>query len=172
MLFSKSLLNLNLYILNMIQRKQSIFLLIVAVLMSWTLIRPYAELVLSDGYTLVFYSLFIEKHATALEAENIKYTVPLFLLILVTASLNLVNIFLYTRRILQIRLCLASAVLLVLITLTMLYYFTMARYSNDYTLHAFRLAAIFPIIGIVMNFLAFQGINHDQEIIKSYDRIR
>jgi hypothetical protein len=172
MLFSKSLLNLNLYTLNMIQRKQSIFLLIVAVLMSWTLVRPYAQLVLSDGYTLVFYSLFIEKHATILEVENIKYTVPLFLLVLATASLNLVNIFLFTRRILQIRLCLASAVLLVLITLTMLYYYTMARYSNDYTGHEYRLAAIFPIIGIIMNFLAFRGISHDEELIKSYDRIR
>jgi hypothetical protein len=172
MLFSKSLLNLNLYTLSMIQRKQSIFLLIVTVLMSWTLVRPYAELVLSDGYTLVFYSLFIEKHATVLETEIIKYTVPLFVLILATASLNLLNIFLYTRRILQIRLCLASAVLLLLITLTMLYYYTMARYSNDYTLHAYRLAAIFPILGIIMNFLAFRGINHDQALIKSYDRIR
>ena len=156
----------------MIQRKQSIFLLVVAVLMSWTLVRPYAQLVLRDGYTLVFYSLFIEKHATILETENIKYTVPLFLLILATASINLVNIFLYTRRILQIRLCIVSAVLLVLITLTMFYYYTMTRYTNEYSMHAYRLAAIFPIIGIIMNFLAFRGINHDEELVKSYDRIR
>ncbi len=156
----------------MIQRKQSIFLLLVAVMMSWTLIRPYAQLGLKDGYTLVFYSLFVEKHATITQTENIKYTVPLFLLILITGSLNFVNIFLYSRRIVQARLCIISAILLIFIALTMLYYYTMARYSYDYSTHAYRLAAVFPIVGIIMNFLAFRGINQDEALVKSYDRIR
>jgi hypothetical protein len=172
MLFSKSLLNLNIYKQNMIQRKQSIFLLIVAVMMSWSLIRPYAQLALRDGNSLVFFSLGIEKHANMIAPEYIKYTVPLFVLILLTGALNLINIFLYTRRILQIRLCIVSAVLLIIITLTMLYYYTMAKYSNDYYFHTYRLAAIFPLIGIIMNFLAFRGINHDEALVKSYDRIR
>lgn len=172
MLFSKSLLNLILYIHIMIQRKQSIFLFLVVVLMSWTVVRPYAQLALRDGSALVFVSFGIEKHVTMLGIEYIKYTVPLFLLILITGCLNLVNIFLFNRRIVQIRLCIVSAVLLVFITLTMLYYYTMARYSYDYSFHTYRLAAIFPLIGIIMNFLAFRGINHDEALVKSYDRIR
>jgi hypothetical protein len=156
----------------MIQRKQSIFLLVVAVMMSWSLVRPYAQLVLKNGDSLVFYSLGIEKQANAVASEFIKYSVPLFLLILVTGALNLVNIFLYSRRIFQMRLCIVSAVLLIIISLTMLYYYTVTKYSNDYILHWYKLAAVFPFIGIIMNFLAFRGISHDQELIKSYDRIR
>jgi hypothetical protein len=172
MLFSKSLLNLILYFQLMIQRKQSIFLLVVAVLMSWALIRPYAQLVLEDGTSLTFYGLGIEKQATDIQPEYIKYTVSLFLLILLTGSVNLINIFLFNRRIVQIRLCIVSAVLLILITLTMLFHYTMAKYSYDYTRNAYRLAAIFPIIGIIMNFLAFRGIHQDEALVKSYDRIR
>jgi hypothetical protein len=135
----------------MIQRKQSVYLLLVAVLMSWTLLRPYAEMVLRDGYTLVFYSLSIQKHSTIQEFEYLKYTVPLFLLILLTGTVNLVNIFLFNRRLVQIRLCIAS---------------------YDYMRHTFRLAAIFPIFGIIMNFLASRGIHQDEMLVKSYDRIR
>jgi uncharacterized membrane protein len=156
----------------MIQRKQSIYLLLVAVMMSWTLLRPYAEMVLRDGYTLIFYGLSIKKHSTLNEFEYLKYTAPLFLLILITGSLNLVNIFLFNRRILQIRLCIASVILLAFILLTMLYYDTMARSTYDYTLHTFRLAAIFPIIGIILNFLAYRAIHGDELLVKSYDRIR
>lgn len=156
----------------MIQRKQSIFLLAVAVLMSWTLIRPYAHIVLKAGGSLVFYGLGVEKQVHNLESEYIKYTVHLFILILITGLMNLLNIFLFNRRIIQIRLCIVSAVLLVIIELSMVYYYTMAKYAYEYLSHYYRLAAIFPIIGIIMNFLAFRSINQDEALVKSYDRIR
>ncbi len=101
----------------MIQRKQSVYLLLVAVLMSWLLIRPYAEISINrwpDAHFSQPWSLRI--YSAPHESEYIKYTMPLVLLvILITGALNFVNIFFYNRRILQIRLCIISAVLLVII---------------------------------------------------------
>ena len=156
----------------MIQRKQSVYLLLVAVLMSWLLIRPYAEVTLLDGRMLIFHSLNIKDYSTPHDFVNYKYTIPLVLLVFLTGVLNFVNIFLFGRRILQIRLCVVSSVLLVMILLSMLYYYIMILHTVDRTLHVFRVAAIFPIIGIIFNFLAYRAIHQDEMLVKSYDRIR
>ncbi len=144
MMFSKSLLNLILIHFIMIQRKQSVYLLLVAVMMSWLLIRPYAEITLVDGRMLIFHSLAIRNYSTHHDYVKYMYTFPLALIVFLTGILNFVNIFLFHRRILQIRLCVASSVLLVLILLTMLYYYVMIRNSMEHSLHAFRVACHIP----------------------------
>lgn len=156
----------------MIQRKQSVYLLLVAVIMSWLLIRPYAEITLMDGRMLIFHTLAIKSYSTPQDFVNFKYTIPLVLLVVLTGALNFVNIFLFSKRLLQIRLCVISAFMLILVLLTMLYYYFTIRNSMEHTLHVFRVAAIFPIIGIIFNFLAYRAIHQDEMLVKSYDRIR
>jgi hypothetical protein len=156
----------------MIQRKQSVFLLLVAVMMSWLLVRPYAEIALIDSRMLIFNSTAIRNYTTPQDYSYFRYTISLALLVLLTGALNFVNIFLFSRRILQIRLCIISAGLLVVILLTMLYYYFVTMRSVEHTFHAFRVAAIFPIMGIIFNFLAYRAIHQDEMLVKSYDRIR
>ena len=121
----------------MIQRKQSIYLLLVTVLMSFLLIRPYAELALIDGQTLVFHSLLLEITSNPHESVNISnIQCRLFLLVLLTGSSEFCqHIFYYNRRILQIRLCIVSAVLLVLIMLIMFIIITRCKNTLEY-IHA------------------------------------
>jgi len=156
----------------MIQRKQSVYLLLVAVMMSWMFIRPYAEISIMDGRMLIFHSASIRSYTTPHEFTYFRYTIPLVLLVLITGFLNFANIFLYTRRILQIRLSIISAGLLVVIMGTMVYYYFLTMHTTEHTLHEFRVAAIFPIIGIILNFLAYRAIHQDEMLVKSYDRIR
>jgi len=155
----------------MIQRKQSVYLLLVAVLMSWLLVQPYAQIELADGRMLLFKSMVI-KSTTTESVVNFKYTFLLVILVIVTGALNFVNIFLFSRRIFQIRLCVVSAVLLILILLTMLYHYFMIKNTMENTLHVFRLAAIFPAIGLILNIMAYRAIHQDEMLVKSYDRIR
>ncbi len=156
----------------MIQRKQSVYLFLVAIIMSWLLVRPYAEIVLVDGRSLIFHSLVIKSYSIPNIIENFKYTIPLALLVFLTGALNFVNIFLFNRRIIQMRLCLLSLSMLILIILTMTIYYFMIRSSMDFKLHFLRMAAGFPILGIVFNFLAYKSIQQDEMLVKSYDRIR
>jgi hypothetical protein len=156
----------------MIQRKQSVYLLLVAVLMSWLFIRPYAEIALTSGRMLIFHCPAIRNYSTPENYDYFRYTIPLVLLVFLTGVLNFVNIFLFSRRLLQIRLCIISSVVLVVILATMLYYYFITLNSVEHTLHKFRIAAIFPIIGIIFNFLAYRAIHQDEMLVKSYDRIR
>jgi hypothetical protein len=156
----------------MIQRKQSVYLLLVAVMMSWLLVRPYAEIALINGRMLIFHSPVIRNYFTPHDYEYFKYTIPLVILVFMTGALNFVNIFLFSRRLLQIRLCIISAGLLVVVLLTMIYYYFSVMNSVKQTMHIFRVAAIFPIIGIILNFLAYRAIHQDEMLVKSYDRIR
>jgi hypothetical protein len=156
----------------MIQRKQSVYLLLVAVMMSWLLVRPYAEITLINSQMLIFHSPAIRNYSTPHDYTYFRYTIPLVLLVFLTGVLNFVNIFLFSRRILQIRLSIISAGLLVVILLTMVYYYFVTLHSVEHNLHAFRVAAVFPIIGIIFNFLAYRAIHQDEMLVKSYDRIR
>lgn len=156
----------------MIQRKQSVYLLLVAVIMSWLLVRPYAEIALVDGRALIFHSLVIKSYSVPNVIENFRYTIPLALLVFLTGALNFVNIFLFNRRIIQMRLCLISLGMLILILLTMIFYYFMIRNSLDHKLHFLRMAAGFPFLGIIFNFLAYRAIQQDEMLVKSYDRLR
>jgi hypothetical protein len=156
----------------MIQRVQSIYLLLVTILMSFLLMRPYAEITLTQGQALIFHSLTIERYTPPDTFEKYRTTLPLFLMIIITGAVSFANIFLFNRRIVQIRLCFVSFILLAVILIIMFIYYSSARGALDYTLHVFRLAAVFPILAIVMTFLAYRAINHDELLVSSYKRIR
>ena len=156
----------------MIQRVQSIYLLLITILMSFLLARPYAELILKDGNSLVFNTLSIKKYTTSENYEKYKKTMPLFLLVVITGALCFVNIFFFQKRLLQIRICMISFILLMIILIIMFIYYSSARNVLDHSLHTFRLAVIFPIIAIIMNFLAYRAIHHDEMLVNSYNRIR
>jgi hypothetical protein len=156
----------------MIQRKQSIYLLLVTIMMSFVLIRPYAELSLKDGKTLVFQSLSIKMYSGPQEYIKYKNTLPLFLAVIFAGALSFINIFYYNRRILQIRLCIINYILLISILIIMFIYYYSLRTEMDNIRHAFRLAGVYPIIGIIMNFLAYRAIHQDELLVTSYNRLR
>ncbi len=156
----------------MIQRVQSVYLLLVTVLMSFLLVRPYAEIKIADGNRLMFYSWSVQKQISEQDPETFKNTMPLFLLVIITGMLNFINIFFFNRRLLQIRLCIVSVIILVLMLILMFMYYSGARSLPDQTVHAFRLAMILPILAMIMNFMAYRGIHHDELLVNSYNRIR
>jgi len=149
-----------------------VYLLLVTVLMSLLLVRPYAEIRIADANRIMFYSWSIQKHTSEQDHETFRNTLPLALLIVITGALNFINIFFFNRRLLQIRLCIVSAFILVLMLILMFMYYTGARSSTDHILHAFRLAVIFPIMAIIMNFMAYRAIHRDEMLVNSYNHIR
>jgi hypothetical protein len=156
----------------MIQRVQSIYLLLVTILMSFTLVKPYAGFTLIDGQ-----SLLLKAHVITIQSgENVistyKTTIPVIFLVLVAGFLSFFTIFFYHRRILQIRLTLLTMVLIVILTGAMLaYYFTVKNSFTDET-STLRLSMAFPVLALIFCTMAIRGIRHDELLVKSYDRIR
>ncbi len=152
----------------MIQRIQTLFLLGAAVFLAFMLFMPLAEILTADG---VYHT--VESGGLKTESgEVLVPTLPVLILILVTALLLLINIFLFRKRKLQIRLCVYSIVLCFgLIGLLYYYWVVMFRQINveHYWL---RIPVVFPVVAIILIYLAFRGIRRDEILVRSIEKIR
>lgn len=152
----------------MIQRIQTIYLLIAVVLSVVCLCMQVGALTDGDGTVTGMYNLFL---AYPNGAKNF-VTWPLFVVLLLSAAIALYAIFMYANRMLQLRFCLFSMLLIVG------WYILYAVYAHlllpDSSAAAFSpsVAAVFPLVSILMLFLARRAIFADEELVRAADRIR
>lgn len=156
----------------MIQRVQSVYLLLVTVVMSFLIVSPYAKMKDTDNRTLVFKSHAIVIEAESGEPQTYKNTVAVISLTLLTSLISFVCIFLYNRRLIQIRICILNTILLIILMAVMFLYYIITR-DNLNLLHPnFEISAIFPMISVVLTILAYRAIRHDDMLVNSFDRLR
>jgi hypothetical protein len=157
----------------MIQRSQSVYLLLVTVLMSFLLIRPYAEIKLAEGQSLAFHAHVIKMDTGNDISSVYKTTIPVIALVLITSLISFVNIFLYNRRIVQIRICVINSVLLIILLLIMFTYYSSVRGGSLAVIHyTLRIPMIFPFMSVIFNLMAYRAIQHDELLVNSYKRMR
>jgi len=156
----------------MIQRVQSVYLLLITVLMSFLLITTYADLKLDDGTELVFKSYSITKLSPDSSISVYKSTVPVVFLVLVIGLLSLFTIFVYNRRIIQIRLSIVNIFLILVLIVSMLVYYLVARNAFPDGKFNFRMPMIYPVLSLIFCYMALKGIRHDELLVNSYKRIR
>lgn len=152
----------------MIQRIQTLYLLAVAALMAAAIFTP-----------LAYFAAGVEEYklfAFALKSATAEYsTIYMGVIVALAAIVPLVNIFLFKNRLLQIRLCAVELVLLLGSAVFMaLYYFLSNRMFSqlEFSAHGMHIAIIFPIIAIILDYLALRAIFKDEMLVKSLDRIR
>ena len=154
----------------MIQRIQSLFLMAAAIFSGISIKAPLSEFTMKNGDLVRLYS-----HGLYNITENISLhlnTLVLAVLIIATTLINLVVIFIYKRRVLQMRLCVYNILLTIAIIGVHLYFHFMLKKNLDFASSSFSIAAIFPIVNIILIFQAFRAIRRDDLLIKSYDRLR
>ena len=156
----------------MIQRVQSIYLLVVTILMSFLLIMPYASMELPGDQQLLFKSAGIQLISTANVVSVYNSTIPLISLVVIAGIYSFCIIFFYNYRILQIRLILVNLVLIVFLIIIMLYHCFDAKSDFEGEKLLFRIGMSFPVICLVFSFMAIRGIRHDEMLVNSYNRIR
>jgi hypothetical protein len=156
----------------MIQRVQSIYLLLVTVLMSFMLVRPYAQLNLADSQKVIFTTYAVKQVTDTETTGKLRGTLPLLALVLITGAVSFVNIFLFNKRLVQIRVCIINTFLLFLTIGLMCYYYYTVWRSVEHTEHYFRMSAIAPVLCLILTFLAFRSIHRDELLVNSYNRIR
>lgn len=154
----------------MIQRIQTVYLVIAAFLLVLLFSNPIAEIIVSKNLYLRLWHNKIVSINTELFAPQ--PTWPITILLSVVILLQLVLIFSFKRRQLQIRLCIFN-ILLMFGLVGLIYFFT------KYTLHAengiksvFLWTIVCPMISIMLNYLALKAIQKDEKLVRSYDRIR
>jgi len=133
----------------MIQRIQTIYLLLIACLMSVVVFVPVAETLSEIGeWCLLGVSTIV-------------------------AVLSCVTVFLYKNRKKQIRFCRLITGLLFLFYLILflsnLSFPLNLSFLQDY---GFRYTVCFPLIALLFGFLAIKGIKKDEKLVRSADRLR
>jgi len=154
----------------MIQRIQTVYLFLASAIIFSMFLSPLVEMVDPSGqyYFFDLAGIYEGVGETAMKIESV---LPLRFLLVVTASLSLLTIFLYKRRILQIRICIFNLMLLIGFYALFLFYYYHTKNRLDAAGY-FKITVIFPVIAVILVFLATRGIRRDEMLVRSYDRIR
>ena len=144
----------------MIQRIQSLYMLITAVLMGVTAFCPLAEIGI-NGVPM------------KLQASGLVY---MEILVAIAALLPFVMIWLFKNLLLQLRLCFAEIMLLVgaqafFVIYIMKVYNGVSEGFGDVYMSA-ALPTVFPAIGIVLMILSIRAVSKDFRKINSLNRLR
>ena len=156
----------------MIQRIQSLYLLVPGVLGLLMLFLPLAK----------FFAGAEEFRVTAFGVESLMQegpfvvsTVYMGILLVLATIVPFVTIFLYKKRRVQVRLCVVEMILLGGVQLFICYYLYRSVHSiAQFEFHSisFSLVDVFPIVGIILTYLALRAIIKDEVLVRSLDRIR
>lgn len=147
----------------MIQRIQTVYLFISALLIASLMKLKFADLSVNDEiYTFVARGIY--------NGENLVFNgLAIFIFIGLVALLHFTVIFLYKKRILQIRILVFTIVLL-LGLFGMFFYFTYAGFTDAKV--AFKVPVVFPVVAAILDFLAIRAIGKDEALVRSLNRIR
>lgn len=153
----------------MIQRIQSLYLLL-ALLLIESLFFMDLALFASDNtnYILTHLGIF---EITSEGMNMVMPSIALNILLWVTSIALVVTIFLFKKRVLQIRI--AGLTLGLLAGLTGLIFFFGKSGAKELSAElSFTWSIIFPIIAIVLIIMAIRAIGKDEALVKSLDRLR
>lgn len=147
----------------MIQRIQTVFLLVSAVLVALLFTLPFAEIA-KDG------SLYLFNYQGILLDGVLKENgMAISVLIAIILGLHGFAVLSYKNRIRQIRLT-VFAILLLIGLFGLFFFFTYYTFS-DATI-SFKISMVFPLVAIILDYLAIRSIGKDEALIRSIDRIR
>ena len=150
----------------MVQRKQTVFMLVAVVLSVLCLCLPvgtfYAEgMRVGTEYNLWIYTIQGTKDFSVC---------PLFIILLLSSVLGIYSIFTFHNRIFQARLCVFNMLLLIG------WYIVFGVFSQVFggSTVSFELefASVAPMFAIVMYFMSYKAIWSDEKLVRAADRIR
>jgi len=147
----------------MIQRIQSVYLLISLLLTGLLFLLPFAEIA-KDGaiYLFNFKGILLDG---VLKVNGV--VIPVLLVVIM--ALHGLAIFGYKNRPRQTRVV-VFAVLALVVLIGLFIYFTYLSFSG--ALISFKFGVVLPLVAIIIDYLAIRDIGKDEALIRSIDRIR
>ena len=149
----------------MIQRKQSVYLLLAVIAIVCALCLPIGYFV-DEATSLVFKPMGV----TLVDGGQLS-TWGLFALLALGAIIPACTIFLFRNRRLQMRMIVFNVVLLVAYFFVLLLFISTLK-SDLNSSFQLNWALCLPVVAIILNWLAFGAIRQDDQLVKAADRIR
>ena len=161
----------------MIQRIQTVYLALVIILSFVGLISTIGEYYVA-GQSVATFSNFTFNATGAFKGYQSTGPYCLGILLIMVIFLSLMSIMLFRKRMRQLRLTIVSTILLVgyVAAYALFAYFyreNLALIKPDAgVMFHIRFIGVFPVLSIILNILAIQGIRKDEAIVRSLDRLR
>ena len=154
----------------MIQRIQTVYLLVIVALTTAMLFMPLATVQIDN----MFYSYDASGLSTLTTPSELVYPAwSLMALLTIIIIIAFITIFLYKKRMLQIRLCVFNAILLIgFYGLFAFFLWKMSGTSDVFRFANVRLAIAFPLISLILDYLAIRNIGADETLVRSLNRLR
>ena len=152
----------------MIQRIQSIFLFVSLFFLVPMFFAPVAEMIYETGEIFAFdLTGFYQTEAETTIMLSNQYSI--MILGILIGTLNLIIILMYKSRVLQMRLCVYNMLLLAgLMGIVLFVLYTVPNVRSV----SFSLPTVFPIISLILHYLAFRGIRRDEMMVQALSRLR
>jgi len=155
----------------MIQRIQTLFLLLIVLLSVFLLSGSLLNFTTGAAATISVTFTEVVKNAGGSGTEMIEKLLPLTVLIIFIPLISLVTIFLYEKRKLQLRLALGLIILTAILLIAFVHVsLSVINKFNAQFVPGFK--TIIPLLMLILAVLAYRGIRKDDQLVKSYDRLR
>ena len=135
-----------------IQRWQTVFLLLAGLAMCFFAFSPVCDLIVPDYICTV---------------KTVEI-LPTFIIALLSGLMLFISIFLYKTTHLQKRVVIASEILTFFTMVSLAIYYL----KSEAMAFEWRFAAVLPFIALVLEIWAYSRNRKDENLLKSYDRIR
>jgi hypothetical protein len=154
----------------MIQRIQTLYILLAAIVIALIFFFPMAEMANNNGTFYIFRLNGLFEQTS--KGEVLLSPSPAAVaFICINILLCIMAILAFKNRIIQIRLCVFNIILL-FCTLGVFYFYIAVTFSKFSAIVNYKVFAFLPLIAIVLNYMAIRAIQKDEDLIKSIDRIR
>jgi len=162
----------------MIQRIQSVYLLLAFMMGILVFMFPIASFLTETAYLKFFIchiqDLFPDPFSEMKVAGQTFpwfYTIPLAVLQVIICCLVLLTVFQYKNRTLQVKINYLTILLNVLLVGGIFYFASLIEKQTG-AVADYGFGGIFPLVSIVLIFLANYGVKKDEKLIRSADRLR
>ncbi|NDW13880.1 DUF4293 family protein [Bacteroides sp. 214] len=149
----------------MIQRIQTVYLLVVAALLIASMCLPYGNFILDDNITVMKFTSF---GVNGVEGSSW----GLFAILLLSTIVASATIFLFRNRVLQIRMTIFNTILLIGYYVAFIVFFFTYKNAIDPLRFQVGIAACLPLIAVILNYLAIRAIGKDEVLVRAADRLR
>ena len=166
----------------MIQRIQTLYLALVLIFSFVGLISTIGTWTVGDDIVAYFSNFTFGADGQFKSLDTISGPWCLGVLLILVMFLTAISIMLFRKRMRQLRLTIFSTILLagyVAVYALFAYYyhqnlvqFSPEQYGWISPIFHIKFGAILPVLSIILNILAIQGIRKDEALVRSLDRIR
>lgn len=152
----------------MIQRIQTVYLLLSLILIGLMGWLPFGEFLISDQ----IYSFSANGIISESTGDILQNGIALMFIIGLVSIIQIAVIFGYKKRVRQMRMATYN-ILLMLGIVGLCFYFLKASLNNfDNVPTSYNITLVFPFVAAIFNYLAIRSIGKDEALVKSIDRIR